>query len=452
MSYVKIHYWVLCYLLLATSCKKLIAVDAPSDEIPAESVFSNDQLADAAVADLYYQMAGYFVETALPLINSMTADDITTLSPSQLRYVNNAIPSTDVLLLTSWRNIYKIIYGANAMLEGLAASNGVSPDKARQLRGEAKFLRAFCYYYLVTCWGDVPLLTATDLDHTALASRAPVDSVYSFIASDLYYASLLLPDAYMTGEKTRANKWAAVALLARIYLQQGKWEDAIVQSSAVINTGLYTPLISPDSVFLRNSKPAVLQIWKSEGYTLLGQTFLPVSDGGFSSYPFTDDFMQSFEENDKRKRSWTNVFPYGGRNYYNSYKYRNRSAAVAGKEEYLMVLRIEEQFLIRAEAYAWLGNNGAAIDDLNVIRVRAGLSPLSATTIRDSSLLLVEKERRLELFTEWGDRWIGLHRSGRLDTVMKAIKPGWKSTSALYPIPQEELNRNPNLTQNDGYQ
>ncbi len=450
MPHYRTYHFILILLLL-TSCKRLITVDAPSDEIPAETVYNNDALADAAVADLYYTLAGYFAGNLLPVINGMTADELTTINGNYLRYVNNAIVPTDAPLLSSWREIYKIIYGANAMLEGLATSTGLSTVKARQLRGEAKFLRAFCYYYLVNCWGDVPLLTTTDLNHTALAPRTSVDSVYKQIISDLNYAAQLLPFYYNTGEKVRANRWAATALLARVYLQRGKWEDAIVQSSLVINSGVYTPLISPDSVFLRNSRPAILQIWRSEGYTYLGQTFLP-ADGSFSFYPFTGDFMQSFETEDKRKDSWMRPFTYGGETYYNCYKYRNRTAAVPGKEEYLMVLRIEEQYLIRAEAFAHLNNPRDAIADLNVLRARAGLQLLSDTVIRDSALTLVERERRTELFTEWGDRWFSLHRTGRLDEVIKALKPGWKPTAALYPIPQEERNRNPNLTQNDGYQ
>lgn len=450
MPHYRIYHFI-CILLLITSCKKLITVDAPSDEIPAESVFSNDALADAAVADLYYSLSGYFASNLLPVINGMTADELNTFNGTHLRYVNNAILPTDALLLSSWRELYKVIYGANAVLEGLAASSGLSMEKSRQLKGEAIFLRAFCYYYLVNCWGDVPLITTTDVSHTALAPRTGVDSVYAKIISDLGYASQLLPVYYNTGEKVRANRWAAIALLARVHLQRGSWEDAIVLSSLVINSGAYTPLISPDSVFLCNSRPTILQIWRNEGFTFLGQTFLP-SDGSFSFYPFTDDFMQSFETADKRKDSWTRPFTYGGATYYNSYKYRNRTAAAMGREEYLMILRIEEQYLIRAEAFARLNNVRDAVADLNILRTRAGLPLLSDTTARDSCLRLVERERRMELFTEWGDRWISLHRTGRLDEVMKAMKPAWKSTAALYPIPQEERNRNPHLTQNDGYQ
>lgn len=444
-------FYLVILLLFFNSCKKLIAVDAPSDEVPAESVFSHDELADAAVADLYYTLAGYFACTSLPLINGMTADELNTFNGTYLRYVNNAILPTDALLLSSWRELYRLIYGANAVLEGVAGPNGLSADKLKQLKGEAQFLRAFCYYYLVNCWGPVPLILTTDVSQTASASRKGVDSVYGQIISDLQAAASLLHESYNTGEKVRANKWAAIALLARVYLQEGRWEDAIVQSSLVINSGIFTPLISPDSVFLRNSHSAILQVWRREGYTWQGLTFLP-TEGSVSNYPFTEDFMQAFEPGDKRRDSWTRSFTNSGAVYYYSYKYRNKSAAAPGREEYLMVLRIEEQFLIRAEAYAHLNHAGEAIADLNVLRARADLPLLPETTIRDTNLVLVTQERRMELFAEWGDRWFSLHRSGRLDEVMKAIKPNWKSTAALYPVPQEERDRNPHLSQNDGYQ
>ncbi|MBW8687556.1 RagB/SusD family nutrient uptake outer membrane protein [Chitinophaga rhizophila] len=452
MSY-RVMCFILCGLLLTISCKQLIKVDSPADEIPAEAIYTDDRLADAAVADLYYQLSDYFPGNILPVLNGMTADELTTLNSSQLKFVNNAIPSEDVQVLSCWRKLYQVIYGANAMLEGITQYNGLSPAKARQLAGEAMFLRAFSYYYLVNCWGEVPLITVTDINQTALAPNARIIAIYQQITRDLSDASLLLSASYVTGEKVRANKWSVLSMLARVYLHQGRWAEAAAAASQVINAGDYTPLISLDSVFLRNSRPAILQLWRPEGYTFIGQFFLPAAaTSNFSFYPFTNDFMQEFEPSDKRKSSWTNSFVFAGSLYYNACKYRNRSAAAPGREEYLMMLRIEEQYLIRAEAAAMLNQTSTAIADLNVLRVRAGLPPLSADTMRDSCLVYVEKERRRELFTEWGDRWISLSRTQRLDSVMKALKPGWKKTAALYPIPQEELNRNPNLKQNEGYQ
>ena len=119
-----------------------------------------------------------------------------------------------------------------------------------------------------------------------------------------------------------------------------------------------------------------------------------------------------------------------------------------------MVLRFAELYLIRAEARAQqnklTGANSAA-SDINVIRTRAGLSNTTATT-QAALLLAVEKERQVELFTEWGHRWFDLRRTGRIDAVLSAVKPTWKPTAALFPIPYLEIQRNPLLTQNNGYQ
>lgn len=236
MSY-RVLYFIICCFSLTVSCKKLIEVDSPSDEIPAEDIYNDDRLADAAVADLYFQLSDYFPSNVLPLINGMTADELSPLNSYQQVYANNAIPPGDVQLLSCWRRMYQVIYGANAILEGISASKGVSTEKGRQLKAEASFLRAFCYYYLVNCWGEVPLVTTTNVNETSLAARTPEVDIYRQIIADLSAAAALLPPAYVSSEKVRANRWAVMALLARVYLQQDRWEDALALSSAVINSG-----------------------------------------------------------------------------------------------------------------------------------------------------------------------------------------------------------------------
>jgi len=90
------------------------------------------------------------------------------------------------------------------------------------------------------------------------------------------------------------------------------------------------------------------------------------------------------------------------------------------------------------------------LGDVNIIRQRAGLSPLVLTD-KSTLLLAIEKERQTELFSEWGHRWFDLKRTGRADAVLGAEKSNWKSTDALYPIPAVEISKNPKLTQNPGY-
>jgi hypothetical protein len=120
-------------------------------------------------------------------------------------------------------------------------------------------------------------------------------------------------------------------------------------------------------------------------------------------------------------------------------------------EEYSMILRFAEQYLVRAEARAHLNNLAGAKEDLDVIRSRAGLPELADDLSQDQMLLAVEQERRIELFAEWGHRWFDLRRTGRSLEVLSPLKPGITTTDLYYPIPLDAMNTNPNLVQNEGY-
>jgi hypothetical protein len=116
-----------------------------------------------------------------------------------------------------------------------------------------------------------------------------------------------------------------------------------------------------------------------------------------------------------------------------------------------MVLRLAEQYLIRAEARAQQNNLAGAKDDVDAVRLRAGLPVLPDNLNRDEMLLAIEQERRIELFSEWGHRWFDLKRTGRALAVLSPLKAGITATDLLYPIPLDALKTNPNLVQNPGY-
>jgi hypothetical protein len=119
-----------------------------------------------------------------------------------------------------------------------------------------------------------------------------------------------------------------------------------------------------------------------------------------------------------------------------------------------MVLRLAEQYLIRAEAQAQQNNLAGAKSDLDAVRLRSGLPGVTVTT-KEAMLQDIAQERQTELFTEWGHRWFDLKRTGAMDSVMTrtAVVKGtaWKPHFKLFPIPQTEIQANPNLTQNPGY-
>ena len=126
--------------------------------------------------------------------------------------------------------------------------------------------------------------------------------------------------------------------------------------------------------------------------------------------------------------------------------------ATAGNE-YNVLLRLAEQYLIRAEARAQrdkITGSGSAAEDLNVVRSRAGLLGTTATT-KTAMLLAIENERAHELFSELGHRWFDLKRTGRADAVLGPQKATWTSTAVLFPIPASQILYNNKLNQNLGY-
>jgi len=163
----------------------------------------------------------------------------------------------------------------------------------------------------------------------------------------------------------------------------------------------------------------------------------------------SQELISSFENGDNRMNQWTVSYALNGTNYSVAYKYKNLSSTASPTEDY-MVIRLAELYLIRAEALAHTGNFTGAMADVNLIRQRAGLLPAAAISQTDV-LVAIMKERRIELFCEWGNRWFDLNRTGTINTVLSAEKTGWKPTSSLFPIPITELQSNPFLTQNPGY-
>ena len=134
------------------------------------------------------------------------------------------------------------------------------------------------------------------------------------------------------------------------------------------------------------------------------------------------------------------------------YKYRTNALAIAANvAEQTLILRLAEQYLIRAEARARIGTNlTGARDDMNVIRSRAQAT-VSTSTLQSTLLEEIALENRKEFFVEQGFRWFNLKRTGQADAVIGAIKPTYTPTSKLLPIPLVATDANPNLTQNEGY-
>jgi hypothetical protein len=442
---------ILTLTVLIWSCKKLISIDEPKSQITSKKVFETDQSAVAAISNIYAQFSnGLSINGNLTLYTSLYVDELAgrALNTNSLEFYNSSVNTDNSSNLNIWKGFYSVIYQCNAVIEGLQNSKQVSAEVKNQLMGEAKFLRAYAYFYLINLYQDVPLLTTTDVYVNSSASRIEAAKVYELIISDLRQAKMLLKKTYPTQEKARANYWSAVALLARVYLFQSNWAAAEEESSSLIKSNTY-PLTATSKVFTKSSNETILQAWTQDGFTLQAAVLNPPS--GTPTYYLTPQLINSFESTDNRLASWIRIVSVGANSYPLSAKYKKTSTTTGPDEEYLVLLRSAEQYLIRAEARAQQSSIASAVADVNEIRSRAGLDEVNASISKDSCLTLIVQERRKEFFTEWSHRFFDLKRYNKINEVLSSMKPTWKSFASILPIPQNEVNINPNLTQNPGY-
>lgn len=483
-------------VLVQTSCKKWVEIPAPVYGLSESNVYSGNSTAIGVLSGFYNHMNNIDIfqgNRSIALFAGLSSDELVLFDGVAdniyIHYYKNALSAIIAPISGSehWSPLYHCVFKANAAIEGLNASTTLTPIIKQQLLGEAKFMRAFFYFYLVNLFGDVPLALTTDPQYNTLLARTPKDQVYQQIITDLKDAKLLLSSDYLsetllstTTDRVRPNKWAAAALLARVYLYSGDYVNAEAEATMVINnTSLYSlPVLN--NTFLKNSLEAIWQLQPTDinFNTQDGRTFIipptgPIAGANNTTNPVyvSNHLLTSFEPGDQRAvfGNWidTTIYQVSATLWDTvayPYKYKintldeniNPTTGTAFMTEYFMVLRLAEQYLIRAEARAQQNNISEAQSDLNAIRTRAGLANTTAGD-KTSLLTAILHERQVELFSEWGHRWFDLKRTGHVEAVMSVITPlkatgaPWQSYQQWYPLPQSDLNTAPNLVQNTGY-
>lgn len=253
---------------ITSSCKKMIRINPPKNQLTSDKIFDNDATVNAAIINLYTGLAN-IDGNIISQVGLYTDElDYQRTDPGTLEFVNSTLSITNTNVSNTWKSFYSIIYQCNSIIEGLQTSTqGVTDSVKKGGIAEAKFLRAYSYFNLVNFYGDVPLLTTTDVHYTASAPRATVTSIYEQIISDLKDAENDLSAYYPGGEKVRANKWTASFLLSKVYLYNKDWTNAESESSAVINS-IYN-LMPLNNIFIKNSPEAIWQLWNQNGFSNL---------------------------------------------------------------------------------------------------------------------------------------------------------------------------------------
>ncbi|HEX8505140.1 MAG TPA: RagB/SusD family nutrient uptake outer membrane protein [Hymenobacter sp.] len=434
-------------VLSLSACSDLLE-PTPVQQLPDDQAITDAGSARAATIGVYDRVQAYY-QLNWPVLGFLPGENVRfngTLNQF-LQIDQNQLSADNVLITEAWTQMYQAVNGANNVL---AALPGISDPllpvaEKNQLLGEAYFLRALVYFDLGRGWGGVPLvLTPTRSKENGQGLRRSTQAqTYDQVLADLTQAETLLPEA---ATRNRAVKAAARALRARLHLYRQQWAEAETYATQVIASSNYrlvtpyrsfstAPFLSQESVFeLTFSNSDANSMWNNWFPSALGGQF------NFQPVPAAITLLNDPATGGSRSALLASTVIAGA-----PVTYGNLYSRSAQRDDPSYVLRLSEQYLIRAEARARQAKLTDAIADLNAVRTRAGVGATSATTA-DQLLLAIENERRVEFAFE-ADRWFDLVRTGRADDVLGVTdQRRW-----LFPIPFNDLVADPDLVQNPGY-
>ena len=440
----RFHTWLLLGAVIG-ACDSPLDTN-PTTAIDAETALTSANAVKQAVNGAYRALgSGALYGRQQVVYPDMYADnlDFTGTFQTDREFGLRAVSSTNSAIGSSgiWGAAYVGINRANNVLAAVeTVSDMTDADKSRA-RGEALFIRALNYSILASWFGGVPIVTTPTkgIDETATAPRASLQEVYAFIEQDLETAAPLLPTGRVNGRATQA---AANGLAARVYLEDGKYTQARDKATAVINNTAYRLVENYRDIFTnKHTTESLFELSFAGGEDSNGLAFwfFDQSAGGRRGFQPTASLFNAFEPNDERRGA--SITTQAGRRI--GFKYHR----IATGDDNVPILRVAEMYLIRAEANMRLGAPASTVRaDINVVRDRAGLPPLSAEIDTASELIdAILQERRVELAME-GHRFFDLRRLGRATTSLSM--PAFR---LFLPIPLGEINVNPNLEQNEGY-
>jgi starch-binding outer membrane protein, SusD/RagB family len=423
----------------------------------------------------YYQL-DYFVNGDAQSDDAYAGGD----NPDNFQIDDYQLDAVNRNVSRDWAYLYSTIGKVNNIINNAAEVTDpeLTPERLDEIIGEASFIRAFMYFQLVQLWGDVPLqleevtaISADKLDEIyaqIFPARSPKEEVYAQIIADLEIA---LPRVRTTAShKGFATTGAVNAVLAKVYATQEPhdWAKVNQYCDAVIAGG-YALLPEFDLLWdnsMKNSAESIFEINYTGGPTdgNWGVNIFRGVDWKKFNLP-SNDLIAAFDaENDLIRKNASIIFEdvsglWSDSHYpQTAYPFINkwRNFGGDGAQNYIFI-RLADILLLKAEALNESGDVSGAAAIVDQIRERVDLSPTTAST-QAAMRLAIEKERRLELAYE-GIRWYDLKRTGRAMEVMSATidadgNPiGYALTPErlLWPIPQAELDKNANLTQNEGY-
>lgn len=435
-----------------SSCEKQLDIQ-PTQSIDQSKALLTSQDVSVALVGAYSELGavdlyGGRVYLTADFLANTDAIEWSGTYQGLTQIINKTIPKDNLFVNNIWRAGYDVINDVNNVLANLDKVDAASKDK---VEGESKFIRGSVYFELVRLFGKayndgtptsnlgVPLvLTPTKaVDASNNVSRATVEAVYQQAISDLVAAEAKLP----TSNGFFANKYAAAAMLSRLYLQKGDYTNAaqaasrVIASSGKTLTTNYVDAFAPIGSFAGSNTSEdvfAIQVTTQSGTNGYNEFYDSGDNGGRGDAAISDTWKAKYASGDQRLNTY---FVSGGSNFIG--KFSNNYANVS-------IIRLAEMYLTRAEANQRLAlstpiGGSTPTQDLTVIRSRVNLPLIIAT------LPTILNERKLELAFEG----FFLHDAKRTQTNIGSIV--WNDNKLVFPIPQREMDANPKLVQNPGY-
>ncbi|PKV76107.1 RagB/SusD family nutrient uptake outer membrane protein [Pontibacter ramchanderi] len=453
MKFLLNNYKALALALLVTlsGCDNILEPQ-PRLDISSELSITDKRGAEAALLGAYSELqSNSYYGFEYPALAYLSADEVNWSGSFNFyqQFDLNAITAENSSIKSVWSQIYRVVNVSNNLIDKVPGiqDRNLTEVQRQKILGEAYFLRALAYFDLGRAWGGVPLVLQPTKDKNSGKGigRSSLEQTYAQVLADLEQAELLLPTLSV---RSRASKEAVWALKARLYLYQQNWDKAEEFATLVLNNGK-TRLVQPYSAFYTGklTEESILElVYDNADRNSHANYWLTSSRGGRyewkPSASITQDLRNPAIGGSRSALIGSQV------NGSTETVFGQKYTKIATGEDGAFILRIAEQYLIRAEARLRQNNLAGGLEDLNLVRKRADLQSLVTADVA-AALLAVEQERKVELAFE-GHRWFDLIRTGRAQAVLGIADPN----KLRFPIPNSEILADPDLgpqDQNPGY-
>lgn len=503
----KIYYFAIALIVsyFQLSCTDML------DQKPQGGLTEDDLTGgtyETQVFNLYAMLRGFHLTTgntalAIHGMRSEDAEKGSTLSDGAATgkmFDDFEYAASNGMIKSYWNSNYEMIHKINDLLTEMEGNASLTGGDLTN-KGEALFMRAFCYFNLVRAFGDVPLIDFK-VEEAADANipKSPASLIYQLIDADLTAAETYLPRTWEAQYTGRLTWGAARSLHARTYMMRSDWNNMRVAAEDVITSGLYNLNTPYEDIFREKGENCSESIFELQctatpampGSNEIGSQFAGVQgvrgagdwNLGWGQHTPTQELADAFEPGDPRKDETLLYFiktgedpasipankPYGEKPVSNAdviAKYFNKKAYTdpalrklytkGGYWVNIRMIRYSDVVLMAAEAACEMNDKKSAREYLEQVRSRArgkNAAILPEVTTDDQQELreAIRHERRVELGMEF-DRFYDLVRWGVAKEVLHAAgKTGYQDRHALFPLPQDEVDKsNGVLVQNPNY-